>query len=52
MKAFDYQRELMNEGKLITLENIKAKWYSISLERKVMLMEIFKQHNEQKKAPI
>lgn len=50
MKAFDYQRELMNEGKSITLENIKAKWYGISLERKVMLMEIFKQHNEQMKA--
>lgn len=50
MKAFDYQRELMNEGKPITLDNIKAKWYGISLERSVMLMEVFKQHNEQMKA--
>jgi len=50
MKAFDCQRELMNEGKMITLENIKAKWYGISLERKVMLMEVFTQHNTQMKA--
>jgi site-specific recombinase XerD len=50
MKAFDYQRELMNEGKPITLENFKAKWYGISLERSVMIMEVFKQHNEQMKA--
>ncbi|MBA4053891.1 MAG: recombinase, partial [Marivirga sp.] len=50
MKAFDYQRELMNEGKPITLDSFKAKWYGISLERSVMLMEVFKQHNEQMKA--
>ena len=50
IKAFDCQRELMNEGKQITLENIKAKWFGTSLERKVMLMEVFKHHNEQMKA--
>ncbi len=52
MKAFDCQRILMNQGKPITLENIKATWYGKSLERKVMLMEVFKQHNEQMKALI
>jgi len=52
MKAFDYQRELMNEGKPITLESFKAKWYGLSMERKVMLMEVFKQHNAQMKALI
>ena len=31
MKAFDLQRELMNEGKEVTLDNIKAKWFGISL---------------------
>lgn len=50
IKAFDCQRELMNEGKPITLENIKAKWFGTSLERSVMLMEVFTQHNEQMKA--
>lgn len=52
LKAFDYQRELMDEGKDITIDNIKAKWYRISLERPRMLMEVFKQHNEQMKALI
>jgi site-specific recombinase XerD len=50
MRAFDYQRELMNEGKDVTLENMKAKWYGLTLEKSRMLMEVFKQHNEQMKA--
>jgi hypothetical protein len=50
MRAFDYQRELMNEGKDVTLENIKAKWFGLSLDRPRILMEVFKQHNEQMKA--
>jgi site-specific recombinase XerD len=52
MKAFDYQRELMNEGKDVTLENMKAKWYGLSFEKPRMLMEIFKEHNDQMKALI
>ena len=52
MKAFDYQRELMTEGKEVTVENLKAKWYKTSLEKPRMLMGIFKQHNEQMKALI
>lgn len=51
-KAFDYQRELMSEGKEVTLENIKAKWYGLSFEKPRMLMEIFKEHNDQMKALI
>lgn len=50
MKAFDYQRALMNEGKDVTLENMKAKWYGLTLEKSRMLMDVFKQHNEQMKA--
>ena len=49
MKAFDLQRELMNEGKEVTLNNIKAKRFGISLERPRMLMEIFTHHNHQMK---
>ncbi len=52
LKAFDLQRELMTEGKEISLENIKAKWYGTSTERHRMLMEVFRQHNEQMKALI
>ena len=50
LKAFDYQRELMTEGKEVTMDNMKAKWYGTSLERPRMLMDVFKQHNEQMKA--
>jgi len=45
MKALDYQRELMNEGKDVTLENMKAKWYGLTLEKVQMLMDVFKEHN-------
>jgi hypothetical protein len=47
MNAF--QRELMNEGKGATLDNIKAKWFGISLERPRMLIEIFTQYNHHMK---
>lgn len=50
MKAFDYQRELMNEGKDVTIESMKAKWYRVSLEKPRMVMDVFRQHNEQMKA--
>ncbi|MCI0750868.1 MAG: Arm DNA-binding domain-containing protein, partial [Flammeovirgaceae bacterium] len=50
LKAFDHQRELMTEGKEITLDNLKAKWYGTSIARPRMLMEVFKQHNEQMEA--
>ena len=52
LKAFDLQRELMTEGKEVSLENIKAKWYGTSVEKSRMLMEVFKQHNDQMKALI
>jgi site-specific recombinase XerD len=52
LKAFDLQRELMDEGKEISLDHIKAKWYGTSAERPRMVMEVFKQHNEQMKALI
>jgi integrase len=52
LKAFDLQRELMTEGKEVSLENIKAKWYGTSVEKPRMLMEVFKQHNDQMKALI
>jgi integrase len=52
LKAFDIQREIMNEGKEVTLDSIKAKWFGISLEKSRMLMEVFEEHNQQMKALI
>jgi site-specific recombinase XerD len=49
LRAFDLQRELMTEGKPITLENMRCKWDGVSLEKPRMLMEIFAQHNRQMK---
>jgi integrase len=46
VKAFDCQRALMNEGKSITLENIRAKWLGTSTEKAIMLMDVFAQHNQ------
>ena len=42
MKAFDYQRELMTEGKEVSVENMKAKWYKTSVEKPRMIMDVFK----------
>lgn len=49
LRAFDLQRELMTEGKPITIENMRCKWDGVSLEKPRMLMEIFAQHNKQMK---
>lgn len=47
MKVFDYQRELMTEGKPISVLAIKHKWFGIKTERPRMLLEIFEHHNKQ-----
>lgn len=49
VRAFDYQREIMNEGKPFTVETYKAKWLGIITERPRMLLEIFEHHNKQMK---
>lgn len=48
-KALDIQRQLMVEGKQITIDGIKNKWFGVSAERPRMLMEIFQHHNNQMK---
>lgn len=48
-KALDIQRQLMVEGKQITIDVIKNKWFGVSTERPRMLMEIFDHHNSQMK---
>lgn len=49
-KAFEHQRQILQAGKPLTMEEFKNRWYGISSERSRMLIEIFKQHNEQMKA--
>ncbi|MBL0742108.1 site-specific integrase [Chryseolinea lacunae] len=49
-KAFDHQRQILVEGKPLTLQEFKNRWQGISSERSRMLMEIFEQHNGQMKS--
>ncbi len=50
LRAFDLQRELMEEGRAITIDNIKCKWYGLSMDRPRMFLPIFYRHNQQVKA--
>jgi site-specific recombinase XerD len=49
LKVFDYQRQFMTEGKSLTIDSIKNKWFGIVTERPRMLLEIFEHHNKQMK---
>lgn len=49
-KAFHHQKQILLEGKQLTMEEFKTRWQGVSVERPRMLMEIFEQHNEQMKA--
>lgn len=49
-KAFDHQKQILLIGKQLTMDEFKARWQGVSIERPRMLMEIFEQHNEQMKA--
>ncbi len=48
-KAFDYQREILNEGKSLSITTIRHKWIGIVTERPRLLLEIFEHHNKQMK---
>jgi site-specific recombinase XerD len=48
-RAFDYQREILNEGKPLTMDTFKVKWLDLVTERPHMLLEIFEHHNKQMK---
>jgi site-specific recombinase XerD len=47
-KVYTYERELIQDGKEVTLETFRAKWLGVE-ERPRMLMEIFQHHNDQLK---
>ena len=45
-KAFNYQRELIQEGKAFNLANFRTKWNGIQ-EKPRMILEVFQEHNGQ-----
>jgi len=51
-KAYSDQREIINEGKSLSIEEFKSKWLGIPTEKAKMLMEVFEEHNQQMKALI
>jgi integrase len=51
-RAYGYQRQILNEGKELTLTEFKSRWNGIPTEKAKMLMEVFEEHNQQMKALI
>ena len=45
-KAYTHHRELLQEGRPVTVETFKEKWIGVE-EQPVMLLEVFRQHNDQ-----
>ncbi|MDO6390261.1 site-specific integrase [Pontibacter sp. BT731] len=45
-KAYGHHRELLEEGRPVTLEAFREKWMGIK-EKPVMLLEVFQMHNDQ-----
>lgn len=45
-QVYSYQRELLHEGKPVTIETFKEKWLGVK-EKPVLLLEVFRRHNEQ-----
>jgi hypothetical protein len=48
LKVYNYQRQIVLEGKEITIETLRIKWLDLK-EKPRMLLEIFKEHNRQMK---
>jgi integrase len=51
-RAYAHQREILNEGKLLCLHELKCRWHGIPTETPKMLMEIFEEHNNRMKTLI
>jgi len=47
-KAFNYQREILFEGKELSIQTIREKWIGTK-EKPRLLIEVFKEHNRQMK---
>jgi hypothetical protein len=51
-RAYGYQKQILNEGKELTLTEFKSRWNGIPTEKPKMLMEVFEEHNQKMKALI
>jgi integrase len=51
-KAYAHQREILNEGRLLTVHEFKCRWHGIPTEPPKMLMQIFDDHNKRMEALI
>ena len=51
-KAYSHQREIINEGKSLSMAEFRSKWLGIPTEKTKMPMEVFEEHNQQMKALI
>ncbi len=45
-KAYGHHRELLEEGRPVTVESFKEKWMGVE-EKSVLLLEVFQMHNDQ-----
>ncbi|MBF8964042.1 site-specific integrase [Pontibacter sp. FD36] len=45
-KAYAHHRELLEEGRPVTVESFREKWMGVE-EKPVLLLEVFRMHNEQ-----
>ncbi|GAB3822110.1 hypothetical protein [Pontibacter rugosus] len=45
-KAYAHHRELLEEGRRVTVETFKEKWIGME-EKQVLLLEVFQMHNDQ-----
>lgn len=45
-QVYTYQRDLLQEGKIVTVDSFREKWLGVE-EKPVLLLEVFRQHNEQ-----
>ncbi len=45
-KVYDYQKTIIQEGKIFTKETLRSKWFGLH-ERTHTLVEVFKNHNHQ-----
>ncbi|MBX0333270.1 site-specific integrase [Pontibacter sp. HSC-14F20] len=45
-KAYGHDRELLEEGRPVTLESFREKWVGVE-DKPVLLLEVFRTHNEQ-----
>jgi site-specific recombinase XerD len=49
-RAYDYQRQIINEGRRLTVDTFRRKWHDLPNEAPVFLLKVFQEHNSQVEA--